>query len=90
MYMKINNMWFKVNENIEYSTDYIFFIGNQISVSGANTNKITFNSRLESMCFEVVRNPFGLFTDKNIDEKIKEIHNKILNNHYHKNGKIIE
>lgn len=44
--------WYKIKEGVEYSTDFNFFLENQIFVS-VDGNKYSFNSRLQSQTFAV-------------------------------------
>jgi hypothetical protein len=82
--------WFHVNKNVEYSTDINFFIKNQLYITGSETSRVKFCSRLESKVFELKINIFRSLSDEEIDNVIKEIHQKLINNFYHKNGKLID
>lgn len=81
--------WFHVNKNVEYSTDINFFIENQLFIAGRETKSVIFHSRLESKTFEIKTNVFRSISDEEIDNFIKEIHQKLINKFYHKDGKLI-
>ena len=71
--------------SVEYSTDFDFFLKNQISVfidrSGYPT--VNFNSRLESRRFDRIKNiTRGEITEEEIVAKCKEIHKRLMNGEF--------
>lgn len=76
----MEKQWYRISDTVEYSTDFTFFMTNQINVVKSN-NMYKFNSRLESKCFGIKHAIFGNYclTDEQIQEAIKEIHTDILN-----------
>lgn len=73
-------MWYKIKEEVEYSTDINFFLKEQISVWKSHT-KYHYNSRLESKCFlfeRAINGPDYSFSDEHILEACKRIHKEIL------------
>lgn len=85
-------MWFRLNRKakdgslIEYSTDFNFFLENQIFVSKSGA-KYSFNSRLESFTFltktAILRtaNDYN-FSETEINELCKSIHYNLINGNY--------
>lgn len=74
--------WYKISENIEYSTNFDFFIKNQLGIS-VTGSKITFYSLLECKTFKIQIDTFGLKNNDNELNKIKkEIHDNLLNGVY--------
>ena len=74
--------WYKKpskNGAVEYSTDFKFFLENQISVSRSNFT-YNFHSMLEAKSFLLTKNVFGdrEFSQKQIVQKCKEIHAEVL------------
>lgn len=73
--------WFSLVSQpcIEYSTDYDFFVKNQIAVWKSG-NKYEYNSRIESKCFKEERAVFGNyeFSEEHIEKTCKQIHKEIL------------
>ena len=82
--------WYKISDDVEYSTDFNFFYENQISITRSGS-KITFHSRLEPKTFRFKIDTFGLkssYKDKEgnsttnhdyFKEQCLEIHKDILN-----------
>lgn len=84
----INHMtkqWFKISSPIktkgviEYSTDFNFFLNNQIRLVKTGTRH-TFCSRLEAKTFKEVTaiNKKGEISDFELIQKAKEVHVEIL------------
>jgi len=71
--------WFKINKDIEYSTDFKFFSENQIRVVRTGT-KHSFCSRLESKKFseKLAFNKEGVLDDCDIVSETLKIHKEIL------------
>jgi len=71
--------WFRINKDVEYSTDFKFFSENQIRVIRTGT-KHSFCSRLEAKKFSEKRafNREGTLDDVNIIGETKKIHQEIL------------
>lgn len=71
--------WYKIKDNVEYSTDFDFFLKNQIAVSRRGIT-YSFYSRLEAKTFELKKAIFGdhEFSDKQINDFCEEIHTEIL------------
>lgn len=81
--MKVNKKnWYKIKEDVEYSTDFNFFLQHQIATFITNGNTITFVSRLEAKGF--YQKKFGTIsiiarTDNiDVNKKCREIHKEIL------------
>lgn len=71
-------LWYKISDNVEYSTDFNFFNENQIGVS-ASGSKITFYSLLECKTFKIKMDTFGFKNNVDGLNKIKkEIHINLL------------
>jgi len=78
--------WYKKQSKsgfVEYSTDFDFFLRNQIAVSKSNL-KYNFHSMLEAKSFSLTANVFGNreFSNEQIIERCKEIHVKLLSGEY--------
>jgi len=71
-----NYDWYKLREEIEYSTDFNFFLYNQVSAT-PNNGYLKFNSRLEKKEFKLVRLKGEFDRDKMIEE-CRKIHEEIL------------
>ncbi len=78
--------WYHVNDEVEYSTIYRFFLDNQLLVSRSN-NIISFSSRLDGTLFKELTLPFR--NGESEDSICREIHKNLLNGKYYKNGKFI-
>lgn len=78
MFYRLNNKN-KEGDVVEYSTDFDFFISNQIWVSKSGIT-YHFNSKLEPKNFKMIRNVFGdhTLTDDDIKAHCQLIHNEIL------------
>lgn len=89
---KTEKSWFRLtsNKDIEYSTDFDFFLKNQIAVSKRGFT-YNFHSLLEAKSFfitkAVLRTNYE-FSDSEIKDKCKEIHNKILQGEFGE-GKLV-
>lgn len=88
--------WFKIKEPlktkdvVEYSTDYRFFIENQVRVVRTGT-RYNFCSRLEAKTFKSL-NEIGRKGELNnfeIELRLKEIHSEILKG-VHGEGELVE
>jgi len=77
--MAAKKPWFRINADIEYSTDFKFFSENQIRVVRTGTIH-SFCSRLEPKTFKkvIAFNSKGIMDDCDIISKTKEIHTEIL------------
>lgn len=53
--------WYKINEDVEYSTDFDFFTNHQIRTVKSG-NKYSFCSRLENKTFKIDRAIFATGT----------------------------
>lgn len=85
-------LWFHINDDVEYSTDFTFFKFNQARIVKSG-NKYTFCSRLEAKTFRIERALSSInheFTDAELVAKWKEIHAEILEGKHHSNGKFVE
>lgn len=71
--------WFRINKDIEYSTDFKFFSENQIRIVRTGT-KHTFCSRLESKTFatKLGFNSKGVLDESDIIHQTMLIHKEIL------------
>jgi len=71
--------WFKINKDVEYSTDFKFFSENQIRVVRTGT-KHYFCSRLEPKKFsdKLAFNKEGVLDDCDIVSETLKIHKEIL------------
>jgi len=71
--------WFKINADIEYSTNFKFFSENQIRIIRIG-KKHSFCSRLEAKAFktEIALNSQGMMDDFDIISLSKKIHQEIL------------
>lgn len=83
-------MFYRINKNIEYSTDYKFFIANQIQIVKVGT-LYKFNSRLESKSFREKRafTMNGILSSDDIMGICLEIHKEILDGK-HGIGKLVK
>jgi len=91
--MATTKTWYRINKNVEYSTDFDFFLKNQISFVQKDITKFVFYSRLEnkffaqkSSCLRSANN--YKFTDEEILEFCREIHKEILEGK-HGQGKLV-
>ncbi|MDG1950093.1 MAG: hypothetical protein P8J32_04755 [bacterium] len=72
------------NPSVEYSTDFDFFMENQVFTTSINSAYpiINFNSRLESKWFGRIKNFMlngcGVITAAEIKAKCKEIHQQLM------------
>jgi len=72
------------NPAIEYSTDFDFFLRNQILTVESNEDypTVNFSSRLESRWFDRIKNTMldgrGVITAEQITAKCKEVHQKLM------------
>jgi len=70
------------NPKVEYSTDFEFFLKNQIWTIHNNTGypTTTFCSLIESKTFERVKNVlhFKKLSEQEVIEKCREIHNNLM------------
>lgn len=89
--VKNKKAWFHVNKDVEYSTDFNFFCQHQARLVKSGT-QYTFCSRLESKCFKLEKALFGNheFSDKQINDKWKEIHAEIIAGKHHPHGKLVD
>lgn len=74
-----DKQWYKLR-NVEYSTNFNFFLANQVLLCN-NEVSSNFNSRLEAFCFLNNKSPFNFsktYTEDQILEICKSIHKKIL------------
>lgn len=71
--------WFRINADIEYSTDFKFFSENQIRIVRIG-KKHSFCSRLEAKTFkeQIAFNSEGMMDDFDITSITKKIHQEIL------------
>ncbi len=69
----------RINE-AEYSTDFDFFMRNQVHVIQHLDNTITFCSQLEKRCFR--RNATHPLDDIAIMDSIREVHSNIISLKY--------
>lgn len=84
--------WFRVNKDVEYSTDFTFFKFNQARLVKSG-NKYTFCSRLEAKTFKTERalnSTTYEFTDTELINKWKEIHAEIIAGKHHEGGKLVD
>ena len=89
---KTKKSWFRLNAkpDIEYSTEFDFFLKNQIATVKSN-HTVNFQSRLEVKSFDRKGDsnfPSHALTDENIKVFCKEIHNKILQGEFGE-GKLV-
>ena len=71
--------WYKINKDVEYSTDFKFFSENQIRIRRTGT-KHSFYSRLEAKKFSE-KNAFnrnGILDDCDIIAETQKVHKEIL------------
>jgi hypothetical protein len=82
--------WYKIKDDVEYSTDFKFFSENQIRIVRSGTKHI-FCSRLEAKSFRITRAIFGnhTFSDAELIKASKEIHQEILDGK-HCEGKFVD
>lgn len=83
--------WFRINKNVEYSTDYNFFLEHQITI--VKSGKVhQFNSRLEAKQFKKIISPYkdGSLTDAETESYLRTIHREILAGEHHTNGKFVD
>lgn len=88
---KCQKHWFRITKDVEYSTDFEFFKGNQIMV--ARTGKVhNFCSRIEGKSFKKFVSPYkdGDLTPTEKDQLIRSIHSDILNGKHHSKGKFVD
>ena len=71
--------WFRINKDVEYSTNFKFFSENQVRIVKSG-NKYKYCSRLESKCFKIDSAIFGNneFSDSHLIKEFKIIHKEIL------------
>lgn len=71
--------WYKINEDVEYSTNFKFFSENQLRIARSGT-RYNFCSRLESKSFSKTICPYsnGEYCDADIIGISIRIHNEIL------------
>lgn len=71
--------WYRINEDVEYSTSFKFFSENQIRIVRSGT-RYNFYSRLESKSFLKIICPYsnGEYCDADIIGIYIGIHNEIL------------
>lgn len=76
--------WYKIKEDVEYSTDINFFKMHQVGVSHNAENETTFFSRLENKAFVLKKNVFAPYklTAEQENEIINQIHTDLLNGIY--------
>lgn len=83
-------MWYRINEDVEYSPDMAFFLEEQIGVSKSN-NIYSFYSRIEKKEFKTIHvtkdNQYKL-SDEEINTTCREIHAEIFAGK-HGNGELI-
>lgn len=81
--------WYRISKNVEYSTDFDWFIKHQASVVKSGRN-YTFHSRIERKVFKIKNAIFGNyeFSPSELDETWKEIHKEILEGKHGK-GEIV-
>ncbi len=88
---KCQKPWFRITKDIEYSTDFEFFKGNQIMV--VRTGKVhNFCSRIEGKSFLKYVSPYkgGDLTPTEKDQIIRSIQADILKGKYHSKGKFVD
>jgi len=83
--------WYKIKDDVEYSTDFKFFSENQIRVVRTGT-KHNFCSRLEAKSFKTIiaYNNKGELDFVDIVHTTRLIHKEILAGKHHKTGEYVD
>lgn len=85
-----NKPWFRINKDVEYSTDYQFFRDNQVFISKSGI-KYSFCSRLEAKVFKTKTavTKSGQIENMELENELRIIHSEILAGK-HGEGKFVE
>ena len=88
--MAQNKKWYRISKDVEYSTNYEFFISNQLRLIKSG-NEYRFCSMLESKLFyeEHSLAHDGSFKEEYISKICERIHKEILNGEHGK-GKFVD
>ena len=83
--------WYKIKDEVEYSTDFKFFSENQIRIVRTGT-KHNFCSRLEAKSFKTILayNRKGELDAADITHITHLIHKEILSGKHHEGGKYVD
>lgn len=87
MFGTITKNWYKINDEIEYSTNYRFFLEHQILVSHpTNSFEVTVISRLDGKVLDKfnTNKHDGKIEGFELDLKLKEIHKRLLKGEFYK------
>jgi hypothetical protein len=85
-----NKPWFKINKDVEYSTNYNFFKENQVFISKTGKNH-SFCSRLEAKVFKkkIAVTKSGQIENVELENELRIIHGEILAGK-HGEGKFVD
>lgn len=93
MFGNITKNWYRINDEVEYSTNYRFFLEHQILVDHPiNTVEYIVSSRLDGKVLEKFNSMAkdGNFEGFELDLKLKAIHRKLLNGEiYEEKGEFV-